>query len=226
MRHVRTLIATDAPAEFEWTYGSYVTLDRVDVGARVPKLQMYTATPAEWQYVLYLDADTEILEPAHFFYEALELGGFDMVLCRNPGKYHTTREMARNDNRVEVEAIWREMGGSDLLQWNGGVMAFRRSPEVEHFFALWQEAWQVGGGRDQPALHRAMWKQPLRVLTLGSEFNCSTRYSDGHERKVVLHYQTEARELKVKLPSGVRADSEQAWGILEKQQRRWKSVLY
>ncbi|MCK6580356.1 MAG: hypothetical protein L6Q98_19860 [Anaerolineae bacterium] len=211
MRATPALVATDEAAAFDV---STVTLPRPDIGAREPKLRMYEVTPPAWD-VLYLDADVEIMQPVHFFFEALE-AGFDLVLTRNPGKYHTTREMARPNNRVEVEATWRLMGGDDLLQWNGGVVAFRRSPEVERFFGLWLAGWREARNQDQPALHRALWAQPLRVLTLGSEWNCSTRYSDGREREIVRHHQTEAREMQTKLPPGVAGDSDQAWRMLRK----------
>lgn len=220
MPGLTVMIATDEPADFHHNPNVLIaTLPRPDIGAREPKLRMYEVTPAEWQTVLYLDADVELLGPVDFLFDALA-AGWDMVLTKNPGKYHTTLEMARPNNRDEVERTWDVMGGSDFVQWNGGVVGFRRSPAVAGVFERWLEGWREARNQDQPALHRAIFQGPVKVLTLGSEWNCSSRYTDGQERAVVYHWQTEAREMKGKLPPKTPGDSEEAWARLRREARR------
>lgn len=228
MPNVPVAIATESPFVFPGAVNIYP--DRPDIGAREPKLRMYNLTPSEWEFVLYLDADCELIQPVGFIFDALA-SGWDMVLTKNPGKYHVMSAAARKNNLPEVERTWERMGGDEFLQWNGGVVGFRRSPAVERFFTRWLNEWRTAGiidptpeqlereGRmqDQPALHRAMFAEPLRVLTLSNEWNKSTRYPDGEAREIIRHYQTEAREMQGKLPPGVPSDSQWAWDALRKE---------
>ncbi|MDZ4768363.1 MAG: hypothetical protein SGJ24_04480 [Chloroflexota bacterium] len=213
MPSVPMVIATDDADMFEDKDCTALDLRRPDIGAREPKLRMFDATPEDWDCVLYLDADIEILESVVYLFEALA-AGWDMVLTRNPGKYHTTREMIRPNNHAEVEETWEVMGSNDRLQWNGGVIGFRRSPAMADVFTAWLREWQRNAQQDQPALHRALWQHPCRVLTLGSEWNRSTRYDDGTAREIIRHHQMEAREMVGKLEEGVRGDSAEAWARL------------
>lgn len=216
MPGVPVMIATDEPDAFAPFDVIAVTLDRPDIGAREPKLRMSSVTPPQWDAVLYLDADTELMEPVGFLFEAVR-AGWDMVICKNPARFHTTRAMARPNNQDEVARTWETMGGDDLLQWNGGVIGFGRSEAVARVFDLWQDGWREQRNQDQPALHRALWRQPLRVLTLGNEWNKSTRYPDGAAREIIRHHQTEAREIGLtKLPPGVAGDSPEAWARVRK----------
>jgi hypothetical protein len=217
MPGVPVMVATDDPGAFGADVDC-VMLERVDIGARTPKLRMYDAAPQDWDYVLYLDADIELMQPVDFMFRALA-AGYDMVLTRNPDKYHVCSAMMRPNNREEVEETWDAMGGSYKLQWNGGVIAFRRSAAAMAVLSAWLTEWQRWAQQDQPALHRALWAHPCRVLTLGTEWNRSTRYEDGVEREIVRHNQMEAREMRGKLSAGVRGDSDTAWRALKGERR-------
>lgn len=85
-----------------------------DVGARWAKTVLDSLTPPSWDYVLYLDADTQITADISFLFQALQ-DGWDWIICRNPDKYHTTRRMIRPDNHDECEATFKIMGGDDFF---------------------------------------------------------------------------------------------------------------
>ncbi len=54
--------------------GKFLHLPDIDIGGRQAKLSIYDVAPQEWDYVLYLDADTEIMESPHFLFEVLSDG--------------------------------------------------------------------------------------------------------------------------------------------------------
>ena len=229
MPDVPVLLATDDPAAFFYTPHGIPTVtiiqpERPDIGARDPKLRVYELTPPEWAHVLYLDADCELLDSVEFLFEALA-DGWEMVLTPNPGKYQSTRMMARPNNRAEVEKTLELMGGDNGLQWNGGVFSFRRGETVARVFDLWLEGWREARNQDQPALHRALFTQPVRALTVGSEWNASTRYTDGRDNAIILHHQTEAREMQGKLPIHTPGDSREAWAMLKREHKTRRSVV-
>jgi len=187
---------------------AFIEQPDADIGARGIKVRIYELAPRHWEYVLYLDADTEIVADVSFLFDALQ-DGWELVITKNPAKYHTTRRMGRPDNQEEVEATFNLIGSRDLLQWNGGVFAFRRSARVAAFFERWYAEWQRWGSRDQAALLRALWRGPLRIYTLGNEWNTVTHYIDPERTAGILHYPQQARRY-----SGIiygRLDSPQAW---------------
>lgn len=191
----------------------FIKFEDKDIGARWAKTKIYDIAPADWEYVLYLDADTEVVGDLSFIFNVLS-DGWEFVICKNPDKYHTTRRMVRPDNADECNLTFERMGTNDALQWNGGVFAFRRCPRTEAFFKAWHEEWQVYGKRDQAALLRAMWRNPLRVYTLGNEWNTVTRYVDPNSTAGILHYPTTARR-HIGTVQG-RLDSDEAWSKVRK----------
>lgn len=193
--------------------GTWVNQPDRDIGGRWNKTRIYDLAPADWEYVLYLDADTEIIAPVDFLFDALR-SGWELVITKNPDKYVSTRWMHRPDNQDEVDQTFKELGYDNLLQWNGGVFAFRRCPRVKGFFDAWHEEWQRWGGRDQAALLRAMWRKPLRVLTLGNEWNTVTRYYNPSMSAGILHYPMTARRWDGRIDG--RLDSKEAWGKIKK----------
>lgn len=183
-----------------------------DIGGRIAKIKMYDLAPKDWHYVLYLDADTEIVEDVSVLFQFLA-DGWELVICKNPGKYHMLREMVRPDNKDEADYTFATVG-KVALQLNGGVLAFRRNERVKRFFDLWIEEWNRWGKRDQAALHRALWRQPLRVYVLGNEWNTVTRYDDPAITAGILHYPTTARRWTGRIDG--RLDSEEAWQAVQR----------
>lgn len=63
-----------------------------------------------------------------------------------------------------------------FAEFNTGVIAFRRTPAVQRFFAAWRAAYDELRAaqnlkNDQPAFRRALFDSALRVATLPSEFH-------------------------------------------------------
>ncbi len=179
-----------------------------DIGGRAAKTQIYDLAPQGWQYVMYLDADTEVVDSGEFLFQVLQ-DGWDMVICKNPGKYHIASKMVRSDNKDECEATFDVLGTSELIQLNGGVFAFQRNERTAAFFRCWHEEWHRWGKRDQAALLRALWKHPIRLYVLGNEWNTITRYDPPEKAAFLLHYPMTARRWRGKVRG--RSDSQEAW---------------
>jgi hypothetical protein len=101
------------------------------------------------------------------------------------------------------------LGSQELLQYNGGMMAYRRNSNTMRFFQKWQVEWNRYGKRDQGALLRALYDQPLKLFVLMNQFNASTRYNMPGGEIAILHHNTEARRWNGIING--RIDSETAW---------------
>ena len=133
-------------------------------------------------------------------------------------KYTVARYMLRADNKAESQLTWGLMGTDETMQYNGGLFAFARITRTEKFFKLWNDEWQVYAGRDQGALLRALYTQPVKLFILGNQWNASDRYPPPKVGKVALwHHNIEARRWAGKV--GDRLDSQKAWDMV----RTWQS---
>lgn len=206
MPEVPVALVSDSPLDA----GEDVFIEQVDadLGGRIAKLNINNLAPAEWQYVLYLDADTEIIGDVSFLFQAL-IDGWDFVICKDAERYASTKFMLRPDNEDEVEATYQLMGYHDLLQLNGGVFAFQRNESTQAFFDEWINQWQQWGKRDQGALLRALHLQPLRLYVVGNEWNTVTRYMNADQSAGILHHPMTARRWEGIIPH--RLDSPEAF---------------
>lgn len=188
-----------------------------DIGGRRAKLRAYELAPAEWETVLYLDADTEVTAPIYRFFEWVE-DGWELVITKDPHLMDTMHSYERRNNKRELAATAEALGTLHTLQWNGGVWAFGRNERVARFFGRWQAEWEVHAQRDQGPLVRAMYAEPLRVWTLGSEWNTFEKYSKGITTAGLMHYPGDARRWKGMIPG--RIDSPEAWDAVKRYQER------
>ena len=182
-----------------------------NIGGRGAKTKIYELAPSDWEYVLYLDADTELVGDVSFLFDVLA-DGWDMVFCTNPDKYALAAEMWRPDNVDECRETFDAIGTDQFLQLNGGVFAFRRHEATERLLTEWHNEWQRYGKRDQAALDRALYRYPLRVFVLGREFNCITRYDEIDKYTAIAHYPMTARRWKGRIDG--RLDGSEAWGAV------------
>jgi len=190
-----------------------------DVGGRRAKLKAYELAPAEWESVLYLDADTEVVAPIYQYFQWVE-DGWELVICKDPHLMDTMASFVRANNKKELEDVQRSVRTLHTLQYNGGVWAFGRNERIARFFARWQAEWERYAQRDQGALIRAMYTDPLKVLVLGNEWNTFPKYTKGITTAGLMHYPGDARRWRGLLPG--RIDSDAAWGKVkefEQQQR-------
>ncbi len=183
----------------------------LDIGGRSIKTQIYDLSPQDWDYVLYLDADTEVVADISFLLDLLA-DGWELVFCTNPPRYALAEDMKRPDNQEEIEATLEQLGSGKILQLNGGVFGFRRCEATQTFFDSWHAEWDRWGARDQAALDRALYANPVRLYVLGCEWNTSNRYFEASRTAGIMHWQMEARRWKGRI--GGRLDSSEAWAAL------------
>jgi hypothetical protein len=186
-----------------------------DIGARAAKIKAYELTPPEWQYVLYLDADTETIAPLDPFFQWLQ-DGYELVICKNPQRFAVAANMGRKDNTDECQKTFTLWGTDQMMQWAGGVFAFRRCEPIRCLFERWLTEWNVYGKRDQGALLRALWHEPVRAMWLGNEWNLVEVYDSREKCAGIIHHPMTARRW-----SGIvfgRSDSPEAWQTV----KRWE----
>ena len=164
--------------------------------------------PKHWEYILYLDADTEIIASIQFLFDLLK-DGWDFVICKNPGRFHVASQMERGDNNDECDATFRELGTDQLIQLNGGVFAFQRNERTHKFFTSWHKEWLKYGKRDQAALLRALNRHPVKMYVLGGQWNTITRYEAAETSAGILHFPMLARRWRGKIHG--RSDDPAAW---------------
>jgi hypothetical protein len=188
-----------------------------DIGGRRAKLRAYELSPAEWEAVLYLDADTEVVGDIRFYFELIE-DGWEFVICKDPHLMDTMHSFRRKTNLQELHETAEQIHTMHTLQYNGGVWAFGRNERVARFFTRWLAEWEKHAQRDQGALIRAMYTEPLRVYLLGNEWNTFPKYTKGIETAGLMHYPGRARRWKGQIPG--RIDSDVAWRAVERFQAR------
>lgn len=187
-----------------------------DVGGRRAKLRAYELAPQEWRSVLYLDADTLVTAPIHRFFEWVE-DGWEFVICKDPHLMDTMHSFERRNNKRELAELQQEIRTLHALQINGGVWAFARNARVQRFFRRWLENWEKHAQRDQGALLRALYAEPMRVLWLGNEWNTFEKYCRGITTAGLMHYPGDARRWKGAIPG--RIDSQEAWRMVKEFER-------
>ena len=92
------------------------------------------------------------------------------------------------------------------------MMAFQRCAATKRFFKAWQTEWQRFGKRDQGALLRALYKNPLRLYLLTNHWNASDRYPDIDGEVAIWHHNTKARRWGGLIRG--RIDSPEAWAAV------------
>lgn len=187
-----------------------------DIGGRIAKISIDALAPNDWTYVLYMDADTELAADVSYLFQALA-DGWELVICKNPSRFHIMSNAYRPDNHDEIDETIEFMGGGELMQLNGGVFAYRRCDRTRRFFERWRAEWERYGKRDQAALLRALYAEPLRVLVLGNEWNTVTRYDSPDKSAGILHHPMEARRYVGRTQG--RLDSDEAWALVKKTER-------
>lgn len=190
-----------------------------DVGGRRAKLMAYELAPAEWQSVLYLDADTEIVAPVYPLFQWIE-DGWDMAICTDAPPQQTLRSLPRRYAREEATETLKSVGTWEVLQYNGGVWAFARNERMERFCRRWLDEWERFGQRDQGALIRALYAEPVKLFVLGEPWNTFPKHCPGSETHTagILHFPGDARRWEGLIPA--RLDSGRAWQAVEQWQQK------
>lgn len=199
-------LASDAPLGIE---DAFICQPDADVGGRSVKTRIDELAPVEWEYILYLDADTELVGSIAFLLDLLA-DGWDAFFCIDASNRQVAKMMLRPDNKDEARETFRLWGSDEFLQFNGGVFGYHRNERTAAFLRDWHAEWDRYGKRDQAALDRALYHYPLRLYVLGQEWNTSLRYNEAERSAGIVHHQMEARRVGEGVIWG-RLDSEEAW---------------
>jgi len=165
----------------------HITYPDADLGGRAAKTKMFGLAPKEWSEVLYLDADIELTADISFLLDAVEgADGWDVALTKDQDDYDLIYSLWRRDS-TELALGRAALGSSRALQLAGGVIAFRRNQRTKAFFHDWYAEWFRMARRDQGALIRSMYKQPVKLLVLGNEWNSHVGMFTGKTAGVLHH---------------------------------------
>lgn len=218
MPDVPVAVASDTPLEAADVPVVYTDLD---LGGRAVKTLMWKLTPPRWDQVLYLDADTELIAPVHFLFDALD-AGWEMVITKDIDGYDCIQSLWRRDTE-ELRLGQEQIGSPDALQLAGGVVAFRRTQPVKRFLEAWHKEWKVLARRDQGALLRALYKHPVRMLVIGNEWNSFTGLFKGTTAGILHHRGGPARRIAGWREG--RLDDRQKWRHLAKGQPKRVHII-
>lgn len=174
--------------------GDRVVTDRMsDRRARDQKTRIWDLAPADWRYVLYLDADILVSCNLDLFFQPLE-DGWDMVLTLSPPRGPLVRHGQRAKYKLENVATEQLIHGNHWLQPAGGVWSFARNERTERFLKLFHEEWRRYQQTDQQAMIRALYQAPVRGWYLGTEWNTFMHHPDEAGRSAgIRHFATAAR---------------------------------
>lgn len=190
-----------------------VTMPDSDIGGRRAKLQVYEMTPPEWEQVLYLDADTEVVAPIYQYFDWVS-DGWDLVICKDIAPNDCLGHIRARINHNEAADTLAAVGSWQTLQYNGGAWAFQRNERTAAFFRRWIAEWERYVQRDQGALCRALHAAPLKVWLLGNEWNTFPRFQPQQETAGLLHFPGAARRWEGQIIG--RIDSEAAWAAVKR----------
>lgn len=136
-------------------------------GARLAKLSIGQYAPAEWENVLYLDADTRAhVDPAVLF-APLE-DGFDLVISFSENQ---DGEALQHIGECEREYTVEALCNPRPLQLQAGVFTFRRNAATLQLFEAWRDEWRHYQQQDQAALLRALERVTVKTWIIGRDWN-------------------------------------------------------
>ena len=187
-----------------------------DIGGRRAKLRAYELAPAEWDTVLYLDADTVVVAPIYPYFEWVE-DGWELAICKDISPNDVLGHIRAKVLPPEAQATEQITQTWHVLQMNGGAWSFRRCAATEAFFVAWREEWERWAQRDQGALIRALYTHPLRILLLGNEWNTFPKFQPQQATAGLLHFPGDARRWSGQIRG--RIDSPEAWAATERFER-------
>jgi hypothetical protein len=108
---------------------------------------------------LMLDSDVIVLADIGDIFQVLDR--FDIALAHDQER-----------NSENAQNAWKTVLPAAFPQFNGGVIAVRRSDAVQAMLGDWASAVRDHAtGRDQQVLREILWHSALRVATLPAEFN-------------------------------------------------------
>ncbi len=142
-------------------YDSISSFELIDSPHYRSKVDYLSKTPFE--RTLYLDSDTRVCAPIDDLFDLLDR--FDIALGHAHRRYHS-----------ETTTMWKTNIPESFPQFNGGVIAYRSTPEVFELLESWcREFHEASFKKDQVTLRELLWFSNLRIATLPPEYNLRYR---------------------------------------------------
>lgn len=140
---------------------------RVDFALKglLRKSELARHLPEEFDSYLFLDSDTIVLDDISLGFEMAEAHGIAMA----PAPHYNLEAFWGFGNVMDRELVARR----GQLQYNTGVIFFRRTPEVWAVFDQWQAlaVKHASVANDQPFLSLAMYQLSFNPYTLSPSYN-------------------------------------------------------
>ncbi len=157
---------------------------------RLLKTNLYPFSP--FGKTLFLDCDTFVVGSLDRMPRFLEY--FDLAI-RSVPKASASRRY-RDQPILDEQLAHRE-----VTHFNAGVIGFRKGPETQGFFSLWNERFRrMGIERDQPALVEALFLSRARLLPLREEWNQGDFWNRGRTYRksvVIWHYKSRSWDRRI-----------------------------
>jgi hypothetical protein len=148
---------SDAVVE-DGLFDEVVPMERAWLGSK-----MEAMLDSPFDETLYLDVDALALLDIRDGFDILD--AYDVALCH---------DQWRNDPKAVVECT--RFLPNAFPQFNGGLLFFRRTPDVRAFLHAWLSTIRETEARkDQPALREILYGTDLRVAVLPPEYNIGHR---------------------------------------------------
>jgi hypothetical protein len=150
----------------------------IDVdSARIKHKHLYDSP---YQNTLYLDCDTKIVGPIIESFRLMER--FDIAAAFD----HMRKDPKKSAKYPDYASI-----PDGFSEFGGGVLLFRKCPEVKNFFKVWStnvDKWYKLTGilQDQPGLRVSVWQcSDLKVYVLPPEFNIRFKNYDNITSRIL-----------------------------------------
>jgi hypothetical protein len=183
-RHPELPIVVVSDSPLPGSGACHVYAADVDPGARWAKLNLDRLAPPQWQYILYIDADTRVWGDLTPGFQILQ-DGWDLALTFSDNQRDSglgTQDLLWHLGEEERATTLDELGNPFPLQYQCGVLFVNRNVTTARLFVAWREEWQRWRDKDQSAFMRALHRVPVRIWLLGRCWN-----GTGSEGAIVGH---------------------------------------
>jgi lipopolysaccharide biosynthesis glycosyltransferase len=135
----------------------FASVEKIPDPHRRSKVDYLPRTP--FDRTLYLDTDTKLNTDIREMFSLLDR--FDIALNHAHLRYDRFRS-----------GMWRVDLPKAFPQFNGGVVLYRKTPQVIKFMEDWRDYYKEAGfQQDQMTLRELLWLSDLRIATLPPEYN-------------------------------------------------------
>lgn len=114
---------------------------------------------------LYLDSDVIPVQPIDAIWNFVKLA--DLLISPD---CHPQVSECKHISQPEIDYTLT-ICAPNAIQYNGGVILWKKSPQTQTLFDTWQQEWRVFKQQDQLALCRAIQKTQVAIGSLPRQYN-------------------------------------------------------